>query len=87
VKWHIKRANVFKRKRLSFNMLFISIKIIYRGYFMEKVNKLWEQILERNIVSEETLRIVTDINGYNIETLNDVIYAATGYRSLEQFDN
>ena len=54
---------------------------------MEKVNKLWEQILERNIVSEETLRIVTDINGYNIETLNDVIYAATGYRILEQYDN
>ena len=51
---------------------------------MKEVNELWNKILERGIVSEETLQIVTDINGYSIETLNDVIYAATGYRNLEQ---
>lgn len=48
------------------------------------ITKLWDYIIENDIASEETLKIITSINGYNIETLNDVLYATTGYRSLEQ---
>lgn len=48
------------------------------------IAKLWDYIIENDIASEETLKIITSINGYNIETLNDVLYATTGYRSLEQ---
>ena len=54
---------------------------------MDEVTELYNKILDYNIVSEETLRIITDINGYSIETLNDVIYAATGYRSIEQYED
>jgi len=28
--------------------------------------------------------VVTDINGYSLSTLEDVLYATTGYRSLDQ---
>lgn len=51
-----------------------------------EVSELYDKIIEYNIASEETLNIITDINGYSVDTLNDVIYAATGYRSIEQFE-
>lgn len=35
-------------------------------------------------VSEETLRVVTAINGYTLGTLEDVLYAVTGFRSFDQ---
>ena len=44
---------------------------------------MWDALLAIGI-SEETLRIVTDINGYSEETMEDILYAVTGERS---FDN
>lgn len=46
--------------------------------------KLWDFILTNDIATEGELDLVTDINGYNEETLNDIIYARTGYRNYEQ---
>jgi hypothetical protein len=37
-------------------------------------------------VSEQTLQIITSINGYTVDTLNDVLYAHMGYRSIDQID-
>lgn len=51
-----------------------------------EVKDLWDYLLDNGITSEETLQVVTNINGYNIDTLNDVLYATTGYRSLEQIE-
>ena len=36
-------------------------------------------------VDEEVLNCVTGINGYNEETLNDILYYYTGYRDIEQY--
>lgn len=44
----------------------------------------WDYLLENGMVSEETLKVVTTINGYSLETLEDVLYAVSGYRSFEQ---
>ena len=38
-------------------------------------------------VSEETLKIVSDILGYKLETMESVLYAAFGYRSFDQLDD
>lgn len=35
-------------------------------------------------VSEQTLQIVSNINGWNEETMTDVLYAHTGYRNFDQ---
>ena len=43
----------------------------------------WDRIVELDIATDDELSLVTDINGYTIETLNDVIFARTGYRDLE----
>lgn len=48
-------------------------------------DEMWDALLEMG-VSEQTLQIVTNINGYNTETLKDVLYAHTGYRSFDQLD-
>ena len=36
-------------------------------------------------ISEEVLNCVTSINGYNEETLDDILYYFTGYRDIEQY--
>lgn len=53
---------------------------------MTTTETLWDYLLDNNIASEETLKVITSINGYNTETLEDVLYATTGYRTLEQLE-
>ena len=53
---------------------------------MNKTDKIWDYIIEMGIATEEELKLVTCINGYNEESLNSVIYARTGYRSMEQLE-
>jgi len=50
----------------------------------EKENEIYEYIIDNKFASEEALDLITNINGYSVETLNDVIYALTGYRNIEQ---
>ena len=45
---------------------------------------LWDFIVDNNIATESELQLVTDINGFNEETMTDIIYARTGLRSYEQ---
>ena len=51
---------------------------------MDEVNRLYEDLIEGGYFTEDELQLVTDINGYSIETLNDCIYCRYGYRSYEQ---
>ena len=48
-------------------------------------NEMWDKLIELG-VSEQTLQIVTDINGYSEETMLDILFAATGYRNFEQLE-
>lgn len=43
-----------------------------------------QYLIENNIATEEEVILVCSINGYNQETLEDILYARTGYRSFEQ---
>ena len=49
------------------------------------VDVTYEAILAYELATENELNLVTDVAGYNIETLNAVIYARTAYHDLEQF--
>jgi hypothetical protein len=51
-----------------------------------KEQEIWDYIIDNSIASEEALTLITNINGYSVDTLNDVIYAMTGYRSMEQLE-
>ena len=57
------------------------------GYEMSKdVERVWEMLVDMEIATDEELQLVTSINGYNIDTLNDVIYVRTGYHDIEQLE-
>ena len=45
----------------------------------------YDYLIDTNIVSEEALQLITNINGYNEDTLDNVLYCQTGYRDLEQY--
>ena len=48
------------------------------------VSYVWDFLIENAYFTEAELQLVTSINGYSIETLNDCIYVRYGYRSLDQ---
>ena len=52
---------------------------------MNKLDAYWDFLIDNGIVSEDALRLVTNINGYSEDTLNDVLYCQTGNRSVEQY--
>ena len=49
------------------------------------LNNYSEFLTEYGIATEEEINLVTNINGWNGESLNDILYVKTGYRSLEQY--
>lgn len=49
-----------------------------------KIDRAWDTLIEAG-VSEQTLQIVSNINGYSMETMKDVLYAHTGYRTFGQY--
>lgn len=52
-----------------------------------KLDNIWDLFLSYDVCSEETLRVVTSINGYSLQTMKDILFATTGLRNLEQFIN
>ncbi len=47
-------------------------------------NELWDKLLEHELFTEKELQLITNMWGYNVETLNDAIYARYGYRDYNQ---
>ena len=48
------------------------------------IEQVWDLLYQYNIATENELKLVTQINGYNIDSLNDILYARTGLRDIEQ---
>ena len=53
----------------------------------KKVDEVWNLLIEYGVATQEELELITCINGYTIDTLNDVIYARTGYQNIEQIQD
>ena len=50
-----------------------------------ELNEFWDFLIEECIATEEEIRLVTCINGYNYRALNDILEVRTGYKSVEQY--
>ena len=48
------------------------------------VKMLWDELLDMDLFTNEELQLITNINGFTIETLNDAIFSRYGYRDLQQ---
>jgi hypothetical protein len=46
---------------------------------------LYDTLINDGIATEEEVRLVATINGDSVETYESILYARTGYRSLEQY--
>ena len=51
----------------------------------QELINLWDYMVEQDIATDDELRLVTSIDGMNIDTLNNVLYARTGYRDIKQY--
>ncbi len=49
----------------------------------EKMNDF---LVENGYCLQESIDIVTSINGYNEETFKDILYAVSGYRDFDQIE-
>ena len=52
---------------------------------MEKIeNLLYDFIRDNEIATQEEIELVTQINGYNEDALNSIIWCRTGYHDADQ---
>ena len=66
-------------------LLEIKSKIEKISKTINTVEEAWDYLLETGIIKDEqTLQVVTNINGYSLKILEDVLYATEGYRSFDQ---
>lgn len=55
--------------------------------YWENLKEYWKNLVEAGIATDAELELVTAINGYNEQTLDDVLYARTRCRNWEQYTN
>jgi hypothetical protein len=53
---------------------------------MDKLQELWDYLIDSGLATDEEIDLVVNINGYNLETLESILYVRSGYRSLDQID-
>lgn len=47
------------------------------------LEEMWDCLNVEHDVSEQTLQVVTDVNGYNEDTMRDILYSVAGLREFE----
>ena len=50
----------------------------------KKTEELWDYLTGYNVATENEIRLVTSINGTNLDSLESILYSRVGYRSLDQ---
>lgn len=48
-----------------------------------EIEEMWNTLKIQYGVSEETLQVVTDINGYSKEVMLDILYSVSGLHEFE----
>jgi len=51
----------------------------------DQLNNMYDTILELELCTFEELELVTCINGFNEQALNDIVYVREGYQTLDQY--
>ena len=49
------------------------------------IDEMWDQLKWDWGVTDQTLEVVCGINGFSKETMLDVLYVVSGYRSFDQY--
>lgn len=51
----------------------------------EQRDWLEQMLIEFGIATGDEIDLVSNINGYSLETMEDILFARTGLRNIEQF--
>ena len=51
----------------------------------DNFDRLYDKLVQLNIATPSEIRLVCNINGHSVETLEDILYAKTGYRNIYQW--
>lgn len=51
---------------------------------MIETNQAYSFVIDNGICTQDEVDLVTSINGYNVEAINDIVYCRTGYHDIEQ---
>ena len=52
-----------------------------------EIENAWDELLMSEFATSDELILITKINGYNIETLESVLYCRTGLRGFDQLND
>tara|TARA_R100000329_G_scaffold42603_1_gene39617 strand:+ start:7448 stop:7636 length:189 start_codon:yes stop_codon:yes gene_type:complete len=52
---------------------------------MDKIDEFYDYLVDYNVATEDEISLLFNINGRSIDTLNSILYARLGLRSLEQW--
>ena len=52
---------------------------------MNDLNEYFDSLIEYGIATKEEITLVTNINGWNEQTFDNILFARTGYREWQQF--
>ena len=53
----------------------------------EEIKKMESYLIETGIATEDEVILVTNINGYNVKTMEDILDVRTGYKHFGQLDD
>jgi hypothetical protein len=53
---------------------------------MKDLDFYHDWLVEMGIATHEEIQLVSNINGWNIEMMESILYARTAYRSYEQYN-
>ena len=51
----------------------------------DQLNNMYDTILGLGLATFEELELVTSINGFNEQAMNDIVYVREGYQTFDQF--
>ena len=52
---------------------------------MNKFDDFYDLLVDYGVATEDEIYLVCSINGHNVESLESILYARLGLRSLEQW--
>lgn len=53
----------------------------------EEIEKMENYLIETGIATEDEVILVTNINGWNVEALEDILDVRTGYKHFDQLED
>ena len=57
----------------------------YNKHDLENEAFVYDLLVEFTVATSDEIDLVVNINGWSIDTLNDILYARTAYHDIEQF--